>query len=114
MIRQAVTCDICGTDKKATNHWFVALDLGAELRLSGWDSPNCQIAGSKHLCGNACLHKMVDVFMARLLAERPQPAAAEEGRMLVSSAMLEERFRAGAMQIPLGTTPRQLSAPVVP
>jgi len=26
VIRQAISCDICGTEKKQTNHWFVAYD----------------------------------------------------------------------------------------
>ena len=73
VIRQAVTCDICGTDKKQTNHWFVALDTGGELKLGDWSSPHCQSPGAKHLCGNTCLHKLVDDFMARVLAERAQP-----------------------------------------
>jgi hypothetical protein len=78
VIRQAISCDICGTEKKQTNHWFVAYDQGGELRVSGWNSRNRLRPGSKHLCGQTCLHKLVDDFMARALAVRPQPDAAEE------------------------------------
>ena len=35
-------------------------------------------AGSKHLCGQTCLHKLVDEFMARALSVRPHASAAEE------------------------------------
>ena len=78
MIRQAISCDICGTEKKQTNHWFVAYDQGGELRVSGWNTRNRQRPGSKHLCGQTCLHKLVDEFMARTLQARAHPAGAGE------------------------------------
>jgi hypothetical protein len=77
LIRQAISCDICGTEKKQTNHWFVAYDQGGELRVSGWNTRNRLRPGSKHLCGQTCLHKLVDEFMARSLQARP-PAAAND------------------------------------
>lgn len=67
MIRQAISCDICGAEKKETNHWFVACETAGELRVSGWNSRNRLRAGSKHLCGQACLHKLADDFMARVI-----------------------------------------------
>jgi len=70
VIRQAISCDICGTEKKQTNHWFVAYDQGGELRVSGWSSRNRLRPGAKHLCGQICLHKLVDDFMAKTLAVR--------------------------------------------
>lgn len=80
MIRQAISCDICGTEKKQTNHWFVAHDQGGELRVSGWSSRDRLRPGTKHLCGQTCLHKLVDEFMARTLAGRVQQPAAEEAK----------------------------------
>ena len=78
MIRQAISCDICGSEKKQTNHWFVAYDQGGELRVSGWSSRNKLRPGSKHLCGQTCLHKLVDTFMARALATQVRPSAEDE------------------------------------
>ena len=78
MIRQAISCDICATEKKQTNHWFVASELGGELRVSGWNSRNRLRPGMKHLCGQTCLHKLVDEFMARTLAMRLPTSAAED------------------------------------
>ncbi len=75
MIRQAITCDICATEKKQTNHWFVAYEQSGELRLSGWSTRNRLRQGTKHLCGQTCLHKLVDDFMARSVASRVQAAA---------------------------------------
>jgi len=78
VIRQAISCDICATEKKQTNHWFVAFEQGGELRVSGWNSRNRLRPGMKHLCGQTCLHKLVDEFMARTLAVRLPQGAAEE------------------------------------
>ena len=75
MIRQAVSCDICATEKQHTNHWFVASEQGGELRISAWNSRASLRAGAKHLCGQICLHKLVDDFMARALSMRNQLAA---------------------------------------
>lgn len=78
MIRQAISCDICATEKKQTNHWFVAHEQGGELRLTGWNSRNRLRPGSKHLCGQTCLHKLVDEFMARTIEVRVQASSGEE------------------------------------
>jgi hypothetical protein len=78
VIRQAISCDICATEKKQTNHWFVVSEQAGELRVSGWNSRNRLRPGMKHLCGQTCLHKLVDEFMARTLAIRLQPEAAED------------------------------------
>jgi len=78
VIRQAISCDICATEKKQTNHWFVAFEQGGELRVSGWSSRNRLRPGMKHLCGQTCLHKLVDEFMARTIAVRVQQGVQEE------------------------------------
>ncbi len=77
MIRQAISCDICGRDKQQTNHWFVAYEHGAELRIGGWSSQAHMRTSAKHLCGQTCLHKLVDDFMARTLAMRGAAPVAE-------------------------------------
>lgn len=78
MIRQAISCDLCASEKKQTNHWFVAYEFGGELRVSGWNSRNRLRPGSKHLCGQTCLHKLVDDFMARAISVRVPAAIQEE------------------------------------
>jgi hypothetical protein len=78
VIRQAISCDICGAEKKQTNHWFVANEHGGEIRVSGWNSRNRMRPGSKHLCGQTCLHKLVDDFMARDVAARMQRGVVDE------------------------------------
>jgi len=78
VIRQAISCDICGRDKQQTNHWFVVYEHGTELRISGWNSQARLRTSSKHLCGQTCLHKLVDDFMARTLATRGATSVAEK------------------------------------
>jgi hypothetical protein len=77
VIRLAISCDICGAEKKQTNHWFVAYEHAGELRIGGWNSRYCKRVGSRHLCGQTCLHKLVDEFMAQTIAEDREIAAAE-------------------------------------
>jgi hypothetical protein len=59
------------------NHWFVACGHGAELRVSAWSAGKRLRAGAKHLCGQTCLHKLVDEFLARTVSTPAQPASAE-------------------------------------
>jgi hypothetical protein len=87
---------MCGTEKKQTNHWFVASDHGGELRLSGWNSRNRLRPGSKHLCGQTCLHKLVDDFMARSLSPRAQPAAGEQAEGEAHSAPIDTSLTSDA------------------
>jgi hypothetical protein len=65
VIRQAISCDICGAEMLNTNHWFVVCEQGTELRISACDTRNRLRASAKHLCGQKCLHRLLDDFMAR-------------------------------------------------
>lgn len=77
MIRQAISCDICGAEKKQTNHWFVVCEAGGELRLSGWNSRVKLRGSTKHRCGQTCLHKLIDEFLARSISGRVAASSAE-------------------------------------
>jgi hypothetical protein len=89
VIRQAISCDICGAEKKQTNHWFVAYEQDDELRVSGWSSRKRLRPGAKHLCGQTCLHKLMDDFMARTLAAR-MPQAANDAASEVQETVVKE------------------------
>jgi hypothetical protein len=78
LIRLAISCDICGAEKKQTNHWFVAYEQAGELRISGWNSRHCKRTGARHLCGQTCLHKLVDEFMAQAIEGDRAVIAAEQ------------------------------------
>ncbi len=84
VIRQAISCDICASEKRQTNHWFVAYEQGGELRVSGWSSRHKLRPGSKHLCGQTCLHKLVDEFMAKAIAVRAQRPVEEPAEDIAS------------------------------
>jgi len=99
VIRQAISCDICGTEKKQTNHWFVACDLGGELRVSGWKSRNRLRPGTKHLCGQTCLHKLVDEFMARDLAARVQPGTVDENEVEMQAEATDASLTSNAAYV---------------
>ena len=64
MIRQVTYCDVCGAQRRETNHWFIAYELSGELRASGWTSQSLHHPGIKHLCGESCLHKLLSEFLA--------------------------------------------------
>jgi hypothetical protein len=81
VIRQAISCDICASEKQQTNHWFVATDQGGELRVAGWSSRNRLRPGSKHLCGQICLHKLVDLFISRTIAVRTPAGSMDDVAM---------------------------------
>jgi len=83
VIRQAISCDICGAEMQRGNHWFVAQVHGGELRLSGWSANKRLRAGAKHLCGQTCLHKLVDEFLAGTIRTQLQPAACADATPVV-------------------------------
>ncbi|HEY1767928.1 MAG TPA: hypothetical protein VGG26_09745 [Terracidiphilus sp.] len=112
MIRQAISCDICGAEKRQTNHWFVAYEASGELRLGSWASRNRSRPGSKHLCGQTCMHKFVDEFMARIIAIRPQ--AAESDLPVASSARTDSSLTAGAASMEIESSIRLITPPVAP
>ena len=85
MIRQTISCDICKSEKKQSNHWFVAYEQGMELRLCGWSSRYRTRPGAKHLCGQACLYRLLDDFMARLLVMKPEAEIEKPARARVRS-----------------------------
>ena len=75
VIRQAISCDVCGTEMLHPNHWFAANDQGPELRVSRWSARTRLRPGTKHLCGQTCLHKLVDEFTARTQNQRTSASA---------------------------------------
>jgi len=111
VIRQAISCDICGTEKKQTNHWFVAYDQGGELRISGWNTRNRQRPGAKHLCGQTCLHKLVDEFMARALQARAHPSAADDADLDEPLSATNASLTSGAAYAEVQSSARLVPSP---
>ncbi len=118
MIRQAISCDVCGAEKKQTNHWYVACEQSGEMRLGGWNSRMRQRPGSKHLCGQTCLHKLVDEFMARSSAARSGSTSADIAEATVSRSEIDASLTSSAAYEEVESTARIVSSaassPVAP
>lgn len=67
----AITCDICGTQKKETNHWLVAI-TGAELEgiifqpAEATASPRNPLFTYSNLCGSQCSLKRLNRYTEEL------------------------------------------------
>ena len=116
MIRQAISCDICATEKKQTNHWFVAYEQSGELRVSGWHSRNRLRPGSKHLCGQTCLHKLVDEFMAKAIAVRSRVGTVDAAEIQEQAVGVNASLTANAAYVGVESPAQPLAAktPVTP
>ncbi len=105
MIRQAISCDVCGAEKRQTNHWFVAYKHGDELRVTGWNANSRMRTGCKHLCGQTCLHKLVDEFIAGTVAARASHAADNGLREETIAATEPSLTSSAAYAAPAATVP---------
>ena len=116
MIRQAISCDICASEKKQTNHWFVAYEQSGELRVSGWHSRNRLRPGSKHLCGQTCLHKLVDDFMAKAIAVRSRVGTVDATEVQNQAAGVDASLTADAAYVGAESSARLVApkAPLMP
>ncbi len=59
------TCDVCGIDKKESNHWYRA-KVDESIAIFPWDyfgGKSTFPPGMAHLCGHACVLKTVDRFL---------------------------------------------------
>jgi len=84
MEKRTYTCDVCGTDKKETNHWFAVFVMARVSPppriyvVSLQDLAGCrEEEAAKHVCGEQCVTKMISQSLSALL---PAPmAGASEG-----------------------------------
>ena len=91
VIRQVITCDICGTQKLQTNHWFVAYEESGELRISGWNSLRLLSPETKHLCGETCALKLTSHFLMKLMHVGSQPTAETTGAAPTAERAMDAR-----------------------
>ena len=91
MIQQVITCDICGSQKRQTNHWFVARVEAGELRINGWNSVHHFPPGTKHLCGETCAHKLISHFLMTLVNVETQAAADKSDSTLAAETRIAQR-----------------------
>ena len=70
---ETFNCDICGKQKGTVDHWWLAWSEPflphAEaperpmLKVYPWENMLAHDADARHLCGQACLQKLVDRWM---------------------------------------------------
>ena len=72
---ETFNCDICGKQKGTVDHWWLAWSEPfvphAEaperhmLKVYPWENMLAHDANARHLCGQACLQKLVDRWMTK-------------------------------------------------
>ena len=63
-------CDICGTIRGPSNHWFCAWiyipTVIPSIEIKPFDEKDMDYSGIKILCGEACVHKFISQNLAAL------------------------------------------------
>jgi hypothetical protein len=62
MKTEIYTCDVCGTQKKESNHWFV---LFSPFYLSTWTNEAQNVEDAVHICSSQCAHKKLEEFLSK-------------------------------------------------
>jgi len=70
---ETFNCDICGKQKGSVDHWWLAWSEPYRphqeaperpmLKIYPWENMSAHDSTAKHLCGQACLQKLVDRWM---------------------------------------------------
>lgn len=70
---ETFNCDVCGKQKSSTDHWWLAwTELYSPhpeaterhmFKIYPWENMLAHDANAKHLCGQACLQKLVDRWL---------------------------------------------------
>lgn len=58
-------CDVCGTIKKETNHWFIGLRTRTQTIIEVWNTEGSRDRTACHLCGIQCSLKWVGVALQK-------------------------------------------------
>jgi hypothetical protein len=111
MIHETATCDICGTDKKEANNWFMALEEKGTVKLSAWGGLKRGRSVIKHLCGQSCVHRFVDDFLARHSGEALPDASIPPTHLQHGTAPQPHPSRPLEKGLPFATRPRPVNRP---
>lgn len=59
------TCDICGSTKGATNHWWILIQYNVGLLTQKWDEGTAAEGNDEQqfACGETCVIKAVSAFL---------------------------------------------------
>jgi len=78
-ILEVYVCSRCGTQKKVTNHWILALPARTSIEFSQWDVVEARRVDAIHLCGEACAAKELSEFLGRLKDSGLHSVAPQQG-----------------------------------
>ena len=70
-------CDVCGVEKKQVNHWWKAKEMADHIRVAKAETPLVQ--PYKDVCGQSCLHRLVDRWMETGSLEKLPMVQQKEG-----------------------------------
>jgi len=59
------TCDYCGADKGATNHWRLRDKTTDHFILMDWDDDLADQDGVEHICSESCASKALSRWMGQ-------------------------------------------------
>jgi len=62
-----VLCEVCGIEKKETNHWYMVGKKADKFLLLAWHEQSQR--NYRHVCGQQCGHKLLDEFFQKVSAQ---------------------------------------------
>lgn len=87
---ETFNCDICGKQKGSVDHWWLAWNEPFSphaqaperqmLKIYPWENMLAHDATAKHLCGQACLQKLVDRWLNAELGASHAATASHPGK----------------------------------
>ena len=87
---ETFNCDICGKQKGAVDHWWLAWNEPFSphaqaperqmLKIYPWENLLAHDSTAKHLCGQACLQKLVDRWLNVELGTTHAATASHPGK----------------------------------
>ena len=83
MQRTEIICDICGTRKGETNHWWLVGYTNVGFHIYPTDFAQSDLGNQMDLCSESCVSKALSQFMSRI------KTAQDEQRKQIISEELE-------------------------
>lgn len=79
-IAEPYTCDVCGVQKKESNHWFLArIDYsGRCARVIPWSAVGAAAAEVVHLCGSGCAQRWLGFALEKISQEESHEESHDE------------------------------------
>jgi transcription elongation factor Elf1 len=70
-------CDVCGSQKKVTNNWFLVEVSATRISISAFDSTDAKLKRFVILCGENCLQKYLSQNLDFLQTHPQSPVYSE-------------------------------------